>query len=122
MENYNSLYSDSRPKAFSRPIWLSLLLIVYGFHVFGLLIFGLYQYVPGETNEVVTILIILVSALMCASVIGIWKLKMWGVVVGIIGVLIFQLRQKYVDNQFGFPEILVPLTYFVLYIWLKKRV
>ncbi|MBV1882235.1 MAG: hypothetical protein KUG82_11400 [Pseudomonadales bacterium] len=124
-----SIYSESdspdsdKNVALQRPIWLTLGLLLYGFVIIPLALVNWLSLFSDPANLTATITAITTHSLMALSVIGVWRLQLWGIVTGVMGLLVVTLRLGYIGTSFDLLEMYLPsfLFYIFVFYWLKAK-
>ena len=124
-----SIYSDSdspdsdKDVTLQRPTWLTLGLLLYGFIIIPLALVNWLSLFSEPTNLTVVMISITAHSLMALSVIGVWRLQLWGIVTGVMGLLVVTLRLGYIGTSFDLLEMYLPsfLFYIFVFYWLKAK-
>ena len=105
-----------------RPIWLTLALLLYGFFIIPLAFITITSPMYLSQYEFkINAIIIGSHSLLALSIFGIWKLKMWGISAGVMGILLITARLGYLGESFAIlPIFMLGLfLYIFVFFWLR---
>ena len=121
MNIYESPSSINLHGILSRPIWLSTLLLGFGFVLLSLIGMIMFFHIKKGLDLQSTLILEGVFILLLLSMVGLWKLRMWGIQLGTLALLLYVLGCVYAGTQFGYYSTFVFIVYSILYLWLKSQ-
>lgn len=123
------LASTATQPALYRPFWLTILLLHYGFFQLMLLLGSIITYLQVDhkmVEGIIYLVMIAGTSAILLSVIGMWRLKKWGVLAGILGFLVFAAPIGYLGIMCEIGALLFLfypslLLIGVVYLWLDYK-
>ncbi|MDX1695386.1 MAG: hypothetical protein R3208_16610 [Ketobacteraceae bacterium] len=105
-----------------RPLWLTLSIILFGLLIFPLFLSAvLVLYVEGG-NDPGRYGFLFITLFSSVGLIGIWRMKMWGVASLVLGYFVYAAFYTYGGGDIlGFPQAIFPVIYLLLYFYLKQE-